>query len=151
VNEEFLGRSDVYNLQPGGGGGFSKWHEEHAAEFHQAGYAAMQAKKDHSKTSALIWSRHREKMLPTARASAKKASDAALNEISREKRRATFAKIGHQSGEKNSNFGKAWIHRGTEKPMMVAKQTVEEYLKNGYVLGRKARRIDDVVQDFPYD
>jgi hypothetical protein len=44
-----------------------------------------------------------------------RACNLAKSEKSKKKRKETFAKIAHQVGEKNSNYGKRWIHSFHEK------------------------------------
>lgn len=65
----------------------------------------------------------------------KKGVSAALTTESREKRLETFRKIGHQQGEKNSNFGKMWIHNNDlQLSKMLSKK---DPIPAGWAKGRK--------------
>lgn len=112
VNEEFLNRDDVYNLQLGGGGGLSAWHEENSYEFHRSGYDAMIKIKDHvaaskkaHRTRKLNPSKYKEEMVHSTTNARKQA----LSENSRAKRIDTFQQIEHARGTKNSQYGTRWI------------------------------------------
>jgi hypothetical protein len=66
----------------------------------------------------------------------KLAGEAALLPNSRAKRKATYQKIGHSQGEKNSQFGTCWIYndQGNRK---IKKEEIDIYLAQGYIKGRK--------------
>ena len=66
----------------------------------------------------------------------KLAREAALAPESRAKRKATYQKIGHSQGEKNSQFGTCWIYndQGNKK---IKKEELDIYLAQGYNKGRK--------------
>lgn len=53
-----------------------------------------------------------------------------------EKLKSTLKTIGHQKGEKNSQFGTCWVHND-EKSIKIKKDELSEYEKNGWVKGRK--------------
>ena len=53
-----------------------------------------------------------------------------------EKLKNTLKTIGHQKGEKNSQFGTCWVHND-EKSIKIKKDELSEYEKNGWVKGRK--------------
>jgi len=46
----------------------------------------------------------------------------------------------HQSGEKNSQFGTVWIHKNG-KAQKINKEIVDQYLNDGWQLGRKQKPI----------
>ena len=62
---------------------------------------------------------------------------AALSDESKAKRRETLAKIGHQQGVKNSQFGTCWITNGIEDKK-IKKETINSYIELGYTKGRKS-------------
>jgi len=64
-----------------------------------------------------------------------KGQHAALSKSSRAKRKDTFEKIGHQQGEKNSNFGKHWVHNDTLRQTKLVIKTSP--LMDGWAKGRK--------------
>lgn len=132
VNEAFVNREDVYNLQVGGGGGFSKWHEENARAFHRAGWQKMMDGKDFSASTKKAWKNNPTKMktnIETARL-------ASITDKSIAKRKSTMQERGHMKGEKNSQFGTCWVTNGS-KPIKIKKEQLDEYLANGYSRGRK--------------
>ena len=54
----------------------------------------------------------------------------------KQKMHETHLKNHHQQGEKNSMYGKCWIHNN-EKSISIKKDQLEEYISNGWVKGRK--------------
>lgn len=52
----------------------------------------------------------------------------------------TMSEHKHQQGQKNSQFGKCWIHNVERKEnIKVKKEDIEQYLKDGWVKGRKMK------------
>ena len=101
------------NLQPGGGGGFHS--EEHQRKCSSAGNKGLKKKLEDpefrakfseavSKSNILAYEEGRK----VSKGWASSATQKAQSPEAREKRKNTFEKIGHQQGEKNSNFGKRW-------------------------------------------
>ena len=50
----------------------------------------------------------------------------------------TFKYIGHQQGEKNSQYGTCWIHNGIENKK-IKKEELNFYIDNGWIKGRKMK------------
>lgn len=62
----------------------------------------------------------------------------ARSPISIEKRKKTFTKIGHQQGEKNSQYGLIWIFNDILiKSIRIKKEDLDSYIKDGWQIGRK--------------
>jgi hypothetical protein len=62
---------------------------------------------------------------------------AALSEESRAKRKQAYQEIKHQQGEKNSQFGKRWIHKDNIS-LLIKSDELNQYFLNGYIIGRKS-------------
>lgn len=58
-----------------------------------------------------------------------------LNDKIIAKKKTTLNKIKHQSGENNSNYNKKWIKKDSQC-IAVSKDELDEYLQNGWILGR---------------
>jgi hypothetical protein len=56
------------------------------------------------------------------------------------KRKETFARIDHQHGEKNSQFGTCWIHSiELQECKKIKKDDLETFLEQGWIKGRKMK------------
>ena len=71
------------------------------------------------------------------RQQAKKASDAALNDTTKQKRKDTFAKTKHQRGVKNSNFGNIWIYNTILQQSKLINKN--DPIPDGWCRGRKIK------------
>jgi len=131
VTDEFLLREDVYNLRRGGFGGF-EYINKTGLNF--KGYASPAERSRHinpflnkdrysaewhriakkNKTSAASKARKLGKGHNFSAIGSKKGCMLAATPKAIEKRKETFAKIGHQQGEKNSQAGTMWITNGKE-------------------------------------
>ena len=60
-----------------------------------------------------------------------KGLKAALNDASKQKRKQTMKKNGHQQGEKNSVYGRMWVTDGTKNLMVRPNE-----IPNGFIKGR---------------
>jgi len=141
VNEEFLERQDVYNLRIGGEGGFefinnNSINNKNHNNFKQGKISgAIHAnklltddnyRKEFNERMILV----RNKIDPMAFLGKHHNEDAkksigAKNSI-------------HQTGNKNSNFGKKWIYNvEIKKCISVKKDELQNYLNNGWLLGKK--------------
>lgn len=123
VTEEFLLREDVYNLRRGGFGGF-----EYINKNHKNG--SIQGRRLGGKMCVLLHGsplNTPENLGKGAKISKDKGVGSFYNDKLRKlaaikansidanlKRVETLRKIGHQRGEKNSQFGSIWITNGTE-------------------------------------
>jgi hypothetical protein len=59
-----------------------------------------------------------------------------------EKRKQTFAKIHHQQGERNNQFGTRWIFDPTDEiEKKIREEDLDFYLSNGWIKGRKLKHI----------
>jgi len=159
VNEDFLSRDDVYNLRRGGTGGFDFINANRLNGFSDTEVA----RKGRNATDAIMHARYggrwREKCGsrggnaaketrkilmatdPEFRASVKrraeKASNAALSERARKKRKETLERIGHSKGEKNSQFGTCWIHHELVGSKKCQLDLLPLYIDQGWHKGRK--------------
>ncbi len=59
-----------------------------------------------------------------------------FTEEQKQKLRNKFKEIGHNKGEKNSQYGTKWISKDGIK-MKIKKEQLDEYLNNGWHLGMK--------------
>lgn len=70
----------------------------------------------------------------------RRACEGARTAESIAKRKNTFKERGHSQGEKNSQFGTCWVTPPGEKPIKIRKEFLDEFIKNGYLLGRKTEK-----------
>lgn len=146
VTEEFLARDDVYNLRRGGFGGFDYINLTATREQKQNGGKAAVKKR---KLNELNNPAQKEKRINKARLKAlKNIKDGIHNgfckeaiqkglvamntETAKKKRKETLARIGHQQGIKNSQFGTMWITNEAESK----KIKKDMPLPNGWRKGR---------------
>jgi len=148
VDELFLLREDVYNLKRGGNGGFDfidketkirngrigglKKYELYGTQFtdinvRQKGIASSKLSPNSVSNS------EKNRMLGTEKARTKEVND---------RRKSTFKDIGHQQGNKNSQYGLRYIcnETGFKK---VKVEEIEHYLNNGWQKGQKLRRFQN--------
>lgn len=131
VNEELLADPLSINLKYGGDGGYT---HKPTFQFHSAG-----GKVSGLKTQNLLqgsrdvrWKAAMEKMVSARNSAGGFATFTGLKHTEKTKERMSVA----HSGEKNSQFGSCWVVKNA-KPIKIKKEQLEEYLKNGFLQGRK--------------
>ena len=127
VNDEFLARSDVYNLRRGGFGGFS---DSERVAAHK-----ILSKRTTDEVSKMNKDRHRRYGPSYSEKWSSAGRCAAFLESAKEKRKKTFLEISHQQGTTNSQFGKMWITNGSESKSI--KNT--DPMPDGWERGRKIK------------
>lgn len=131
VNEEFLGREDVYNLTCGGRG---SW-------FYVNFVDGWKGKSNFAQTNANNSKKFHEKLKsdPSFKKSWKTKVSIALKgrKVSSGTTGMKFKKTqGSAVGERNSQFGSCWVTDGV-KPVKISQELLNEYLSRGYSRGRK--------------
>ena len=148
VNEQFLLNESTYNLKQGGFGGFDfinkkklnysytknrqispfvnpdryndEWHSLTHAKRKAGIKKAWEEGKMHKFNADINIEMRKRAETPEAIA----------------KRKDTYKQIGHQQGEKNSQFGTMWVTNGEEN-LKIRKEELDKYLERGYNKGRK--------------
>lgn len=146
VNEDFLERNDVYNLQSGGGGGFYFINKNRLNGFCNIETAKYGQKRTIETMKQKYTKEERSKIYEKGRQLATKASvekkcyliamEKSLTTESREKRKETFKNIKHAQGNKNSQFGTCWIYHELIGNKKCKKELLPEYIEQGWIKGR---------------
>jgi hypothetical protein len=139
VNLDFLKRPDVYNKRCGGTGGF-----EHINTLPVEDRPNIKAFRNKVASGELKpggcngWSDETmANAIKTLRANAPAALEKSLSKESREKRKESFARIGHAKGEKNSQFGTCWVTHLEFGNKKINKKELNKFLSLGYTKGRR--------------
>jgi hypothetical protein len=148
VNDEFLARTDVYNLRRGGTGGFDYVNRVMSIEQRRsAGAAAIRSRRENE----LANPQQKINRINKLRTLAMKHGSSGFSDESRQKglaamqtaeamtkRKATYAQHKHQSGNQNSQFGTCWIHcEFISKSIKIKSELIPYYLDQGWSKGRK--------------
>ena len=140
VNEDIINDIKCMNIQPGGGGGWCG-NPNSLLPFKDPEVIARRNKK----TVETI--RKRRENEEYRLAFAKKLSDAGKNNKSflgkqhteETKNKMALSHVGKHDGEKNSQFGKCWVHKdGISKS--IPKNSLLEFIAQGYIKGRKMNK-----------
>jgi len=144
VNEEFLQRSDVYNLREGGEGGFDyinktgkniNWGNRKGGMKHKDLIESNMSYRDmySSKASANLKKAHAEGKCKYNNFIGKKHSEETKKKIG-ESNSLSHLGIG------NPNFNKVWMFNSLlNKNIMVKKDEINKFLSEGWKLGRKLK------------
>lgn len=150
VNEEFLSRTDIYNLKIGGEGGFDYINKsEKKLEYVRKGRTEANKKDAHIKAAQ----KRKEQMAlygcPLGNYLGSFKTDKELQKLghkfantpsAKDKRKETYKEIKHQQGETNSQYGTCWIYNlKLKQTMLVKKESLKEYENLGWNLGHKMR------------
>lgn len=137
VTEDFVKRSDTYNMHKGGLGG---WDHYNGSNIHTEN-SRKGGKKSAKRLNEFIaeqkadntewWQDWYTKVCKTN----KELTLKALTSEAREKRKDTFKQIKHSQGEKNSQFGRIWISNILTKE--VKRITINDIIPEGWVRGKK--------------
>lgn len=145
VNEEFLGREDVYNLTVGGKG---SWFWVNLKRLN--GFCNPElAKQGRIKANRSLAKKQQDEVVDSARR--KKISDSQRDRYRQEgshwtgrthsddsKRKIGATNALKQSGELNSQFGTCWIFSEVEKrSIKIKEQSLSSFLELGWKRGRK--------------
>ena len=133
VTEDFVKRTDTYNMHKGGNGGWDHWNgsDKHREKSSLGGQKSASRSnnpfKDPEFQKTVEWTRAPDRM----RMLGQKANTPEVNE----KRKNTFKKIKHQAGNANSQFGRIWISNILTKE--VKRITISDTIPEGWVRGKK--------------
>ena len=127
----------TYNLCPGGHGGFGYINHHQLGDKKEAGRKGgllSPGNKGGSNQGSSFWAKSHSPLLSAdIRNMGIKASRA---KQAIEKRKETYKKIGHQRGEKHSQYGTCWITNGSTNKK-IKKEELNLWLDRGYYKGRK--------------
>lgn len=144
VNEEFLKRDDVYNLKQGGEGGFDYIISNSLnrdSDKHRIGGMALSKKmKEDKGFRDRLSNKVRDFIISHQELYANfRNSKSFLGKKHTEETKAKMReKAKMRVGEKNSAFGTVWIYNESlEQNKMVKKEQANDFLKQGWKLGRK--------------
>ena len=144
INEELLNNPLCMNLKFGGEGGWDhvkasranlespKMKEYLHSEENNAKLALGRTSESSSKARRTLWQTKRELMLEISRVNVANT----LSDEAKAKRKETFAKNKHQSGESNSQFGTCWIHK-EDSVKKIKKEDLQVWIDLGWSKGRK--------------
>jgi hypothetical protein len=145
VTEEFVNRKDTYNLMKGGRGGFvsESAYRKGAQKMLEKIWNDISFRKRHSSRISSLqkerWtdSEYREKMLKII-TNTKGIKNGMYNKKHTEESK---IKMKHShSGSKNSQYGTCWItNPELKKNKKISKSELENYLRNGWIKGRKIK------------
>jgi hypothetical protein len=148
VTDEFLLREDVYNLRRGGFGGFEyiiRNNLDQPSKGGKLGNLSMKNKSEewwkikNDRISVSLRTAYENGQVVRGAFSPDGLKEMRLRASSPEailKRKQTFKEIGHQQGEKNSNYGTMWITNETENKKIKKTDLVPE----GWRTGRKIKK-----------
>lgn len=155
VDDDFLAEENTYNLKRGGFGGFDYINSNGLQGFKDISLAKECQKitqkiveETYTKTQRNNWSAMGGKKSVEAgkgihafsveekKTIAELGRLATLTDDAKKKRKQTFSEIGHQQGEKNSQFGKCWIAHVSLGNKIIKKDSIDEFLLLGYTIGR---------------
>lgn len=132
VNEALLADPLNINLKYGGDGGGRLWNEEHRQKFVNSSrtknYAGTALARSWSRKAASTRNARGTQSRKTPDWSNKTHSDITKLKMS-------LSMKNRYDGENNPSYGSRWVTNGT--PIKIKKEQLEQYLSNGYRLGRK--------------
>ena len=149
VNEELLTDPLCMNLKFGGEGGWDHVHNSRAnlnsekwkaysqsaayRENSQKGLTIIQSRTNEEKSQSAKknWETSRDKMMAAVPEKVLKMN----SDEAKEKRKESFAKNKHQSGESNSQFGTCWIHKDSSVKK-IKKEDLQFWFDLGWLKGR---------------
>lgn len=149
VTEEFCLREDTYNLCPGGKGGWGYLNSnglsinqfENREIAKKAAKQANKSKENLWKTDEKWSSEYRRKLSEKAKQYVALNGPSFLGKTHSEetKQKISKASSANQSGNKNSQFGTMWIWHKNFGNKKVKKHELDNYLKDGWIKGRKIK------------
>lgn len=136
VNEDFVKRSDTYNMKTGGTG---SWYHVNANPEKYKEIRSKAAKEKADRPDNLFKNLEWQKNFNSMRNPeiVKDLCRRASGPESMAKKRASWSKIGHQQGIKNSQFGTCWITHSELGNKKINKNDLDKFLALGYTKGRK--------------
>ena len=133
VTEDFVKRSDTYNMHKGGYGG---WDHHNGSDSHKE--ASIRGGKTRAKDPTnLFYSKEFQKKYDWTRSSEHMKAMGLLSNTpnSITKKKETFKKIKHSQGERNSQFGRYWISNIHTKE--VKRISMNDTIPAGWVRGKR--------------
>ena len=140
VDQDFVNRKDTYNLKLGGQGGWDYINVSRTCEDIKR-IGRLGAKSLHNKRLDVAYDlAYRRSVSLSCRFRTRDFHSRGFLDKSHkletiEKVKKTFSEIGHQQGEKNSQFGKMWIHSLEERKSKRINNN--EPIPSGWIKGRK--------------
>ena len=118
--------------------------------FGQEGYSRYREKlentpelaEEYERKRRETWNKNKDKNLIQLMEAQKLAVEAARTPENIEKKKQSFKEIGHQQGEKNSNYGKMWITDGTKEGSYTINKG--DPIPEGFRRGRISKNEDDI-------
>ena len=72
----------------------------------------------------------------------KRVTEKAQTPEAKRKRKESFAKIGHQQGSKNSQYGTCWVTHKEFGNKQIKKELLAQHLEKGYIRGRVMKFVE---------
>lgn len=152
VNNNFISRSDTYNIKNGGEGGWDYCNNNHEMQSKKAKNNWTKYGDNHPMVFGVkrFWNslskEEYEQYLKRISDGCKKYYETHQNPMLGKKHsKETKRKIGEknsirQKGELNSNYGHCWIYNDeTEENKNIKKELLDEFLRKGWKKGRKTK------------
>lgn len=156
VNEDFVSRTDTYNLKKGGFGGFDYINNNVELRIEKNKKARESTNKVLEEKYGKDWKKIISKKASESRSTSsyhqavktmreKYGDNAYKNNVGNKHTDETKKKIGeanskHQSGKGNSQYGTMWVHSLTEKvSKKIKKEEFSTYEQQGWLKGRKMK------------